>query len=59
MLAVVTSNSGEALFEIGTEKELVHHLWDNGPQEAVARLIALLVDLQEHVEMARQTLPQW
>jgi len=55
---MITSYSGEALFEIGADKELVYYLWDNGPQEAVARLIALLVDLQERVEMARQTLPQ-
>ena len=58
MPAMVTSNSGEALFEIGTEKKLVYYLWDNGPQEAVARLIALLVDLQERIEMRAETLPQ-
>ena len=54
MLAVVTSNSGEALFEIGAGQELVYHFGDDGPQEAIARLVRI----DRLVETPRQTLPQ-
>jgi len=51
VLAVFTPNAGEAAFEITAVEELVDDLRDNGPQEAVAGLVALLVAGEERVEM--------
>ena len=48
----------EPLFEIATMEKLVHDLRDGRTQEAVAGLVALLVALQERVEMPRQALPE-
>ena len=58
MLAVVAAHAGEAVFEVAAVQELVDDFRDDRAQEAVAGLIALLVGLQERVEMPRQTLPE-
>jgi hypothetical protein len=56
--ALIAADAGKATFQIATVEELVDDLRDDGAQEAVAGLVALLVRLQELVEMPRQTLPQ-
>jgi hypothetical protein len=58
VLAVITADTREPLFEIATIEKLVHDFRDDRTQEAVAGLVALLVALQERVEMPRQALPQ-
>ncbi len=59
MLAVITADTREPLFEIATIEKLAHDLRDDRTQEAVAGLVALLVALQERVEMLGQALPEW
>jgi hypothetical protein len=40
---VVAADAGEAVFQVPAVQELVHHLGDDGPQVAVAGLVAFLV----------------
>jgi hypothetical protein len=58
VLAVIAAHAGEAAFEVAAVQELVDHLRDDRAQEAVARLVALLVGSQKRVEMPRQALPE-
>jgi len=58
VLALVATHAGEAAFEVAAVQELVDDLRDNGAQKAVAGLVALLVHVQERVEMPRQALPE-
>jgi len=58
MLAVIASDTGEPTFKVAAVEELVDHLRDDGAQEAVARLVPLLVSVQKGVEIPRQALPQ-
>ena len=51
VLAVIAAHAGKAAFEVTAVEELVDHLRDDGAQEAVPGLVALLVQLQEPIEM--------
>ena len=54
MLAVITADTREPLFEIAAIQELVDDLRDDRAQDAVAGLVAFLVDIKERIEMPRQ-----
>ena len=58
MLAVAAAHAGEAALEVAAIEKLIHDLRDDGVQEAVTGLIALLVGVQERVKMPGQALPQ-
>ena len=47
VLAVIAADAGEPALEVAAVEELVDDLRDDGAQEAVAGLVALLVDVQE------------
>jgi hypothetical protein len=59
LLAVIAADAGEAVFQVPAVQELVHHLGDDGPQVAVAGLVAFLVDRLKAVEMPGEALPEW
>ncbi len=59
MLTVVAAYTSEPPFQIAAIQELVDDLRDDRAQDAVAGLVAFLVDIQERIEMLRQALPQW
>ena len=50
-LAMIAADAGEPAFEVTTVKELIHHLGNDRPQVAVARLVALFVDRLKGVVM--------
>jgi hypothetical protein len=58
-LAVITTDAGEPAFQVAAVHELVHHLGDDGPQEAVAGLITLFIHRLKAVEMPGEALPEW
>ena len=45
VLAMVAANPGEAALQVAAIQELVDHLWDDGPQAAVAGLVLLGISL--------------
>lgn len=48
---MIALDAGEAAGQVPALEELFDHLWDDGTQEAIAGLEALLVGLEELVEM--------
>ena len=50
--------AGKAPLQIAAVHELVHHLGDDGPEVAVAGLVAFLVDRLKAVEMPDEALPE-
>jgi hypothetical protein len=55
---MVAPNPGEPALQIAALEELVDHLWDDGPQAAVAGLVLLRICLLELVIVAVGALPQ-
>jgi hypothetical protein len=58
VLAMVAPNPGEPALQIAAVQKLVDHLRDDGPQEAVARLVPLGINLLELLVVAVGTLPE-
>jgi hypothetical protein len=58
VLAVIAAHAGEAVLEVAAVQELVDDLRDDGAQEAVAGLVALLVGSQKRIEMPGQAPPE-
>ena len=59
MLAVIATHAGEAAFEVATVEELVDDFRDDRAQEAVAGLVAFLINVQKPVKTPLQALPEW
>ena len=53
MLAVITADTGKPAFEIATVQEFMDDLRNDWAQEAMARLVAILVCVQKRAEMPR------
>ena len=58
MLAMVAANPGETALQVAALQEFVHHLGDNGSQDAVARLVGLGISRLELFVVAVGNLPQ-
>ena len=58
VVAMIAPDSGESAFEVAAVEELVDDLWDDGPQEAVPRLVAFGVGVQKRVKMVVEALPE-
>ena len=57
VLAVGTTNSGEAFLQIAALEKSSHRLFDDGPPETILGLIALVVDLLEGVKVLVEQTP--
>ncbi len=55
MLTVVAAYTSEPPFQIAAIQELADDLRDDRAQDAVAGLVAFLVDIQERIEVSRRT----